>query len=88
MSARFNFGAKLAEEVKDLGFTGDLGYQTFLYPSEKEVSKQFVSDIPLVSGEEFAALPDGEASKDGGGISQESGGLPDLHQAKDQGGNC
>ena len=37
MSARFNFGAKLATEVRDLGFSGDLGYQTFLYPSEREV---------------------------------------------------
>ena len=38
MSARFNFGAKLATEVRGLGFSGDLGYQTFLYPSEREVS--------------------------------------------------
>ena len=37
MSARFNFGAKLAEECKRLGCPGDLGYQTFLYASENEV---------------------------------------------------
>jgi len=37
MSARFNFGAKLAQEVQGLGFSGEIGYQSFLYPSEREV---------------------------------------------------
>ena len=37
MSARFNFGTKLAEECRGLGCPGDLGYQTFLYASDKEV---------------------------------------------------
>ena len=37
MSARFNFGTKLADECRGLGCPGDLGYQTFLYASDKEV---------------------------------------------------
>ena len=37
MSARFNFGTKLADECRGLGCPGDLGYQTFLYASEKEI---------------------------------------------------
>ena len=37
MSSRFNFGTKLADECRRLGCPGDLGYQTFLYASEKEV---------------------------------------------------
>ena len=43
MSARFNFGAQLAGEVRKLGFSGDLGYQSFLYPSEKEVLRMSFS---------------------------------------------
>ena len=34
---RFNFGTKLAGECRRLGCPGDLGYQTFLYPSDKEI---------------------------------------------------
>ncbi|XP_041359094.1 coiled-coil domain-containing protein 22 homolog [Gigantopelta aegis] len=39
MSARFRMGASLANCVQDVGYTGELGYQTFLYSSETEIRK-------------------------------------------------
>ena len=37
MSGRFNFGSRLAELCRGLGCPGDLGYQTFLYPEDKQI---------------------------------------------------
>ena len=39
MVSRFNFCTQLAEECRRLGCSGDLGYQTFLYPSDKEIRR-------------------------------------------------
>lgn len=37
MSARFRIGATLASTCKDLGYKGEIGYQTFLYANELEI---------------------------------------------------
>jgi len=39
MSARFRLGASLAAACKDLGFSGEIGYQTFLYSNEHELRR-------------------------------------------------
>ncbi|XP_067909683.1 LOW QUALITY PROTEIN: coiled-coil domain-containing protein 22-like [Heterodontus francisci] len=36
MSARFRIGMSLAQACQDLGYEGEIGYQTFLYSSEPE----------------------------------------------------
>jgi hypothetical protein len=42
MSARFRVGASIAQACKNLGYSGDIGYQTFLYSSETDVRRIFV----------------------------------------------
>ncbi|XP_053551969.1 coiled-coil domain-containing protein 22 [Bombina bombina] len=37
MSARFRIGSSLAQACQDLGYPGDVGYQTFLYSSEPDI---------------------------------------------------
>lgn len=37
MSARFRVGTSLAQACQDVGFKGEIGYQTFLYSSEPEI---------------------------------------------------
>uniref|UniRef100_A0A3B4A0V9 Coiled-coil domain-containing protein 22 n=1 Tax=Periophthalmus magnuspinnatus TaxID=409849 RepID=A0A3B4A0V9_9GOBI len=37
MSARFRVGMSLAQACQDIGYKGELGYQTFLYSSEPEI---------------------------------------------------
>lgn len=37
MSARFRVGTSLAQACQDIGFKGEIGYQTFLYSSEPEI---------------------------------------------------
>ncbi|KAM4662767.1 coiled-coil domain-containing protein 22 [Discoglossus pictus] len=37
MSARFRIGTSLAQACQDLGYPGDVGYQTFLYSSEPDI---------------------------------------------------
>ncbi|XP_068104419.1 coiled-coil domain-containing protein 22 [Hyperolius riggenbachi] len=37
MSARFRIGTSLAQACQDLGYTGEVGYQTFLYSSEPDI---------------------------------------------------
>lgn len=37
MSARFRVGLSLAQACQDIGFKGEIGYQTFLYSSEPEI---------------------------------------------------
>ncbi|XP_055022284.1 LOW QUALITY PROTEIN: coiled-coil domain-containing protein 22 [Boleophthalmus pectinirostris] len=37
MSARFRVGMSLAQACQDVGYKGELGYQTFLYSSEPEI---------------------------------------------------
>ncbi|XP_070696355.1 coiled-coil domain-containing protein 22 [Pempheris klunzingeri] len=37
MSARFRVGMSLAQACQDVGYKGDIGYQTFLYSNEPEI---------------------------------------------------
>ncbi|XP_061696984.1 coiled-coil domain-containing protein 22 isoform X2 [Syngnathoides biaculeatus] len=37
MSARFRVGTSLAQACQDIGYKGEIGYQTFLYSSETEI---------------------------------------------------
>ncbi|XP_057312533.1 coiled-coil domain-containing protein 22 homolog isoform X2 [Hydractinia symbiolongicarpus] len=39
MSARFRIGSSLAAACQELGFKGEIGYQTFLYANEHELRK-------------------------------------------------
>ncbi|XP_050307884.1 coiled-coil domain-containing protein 22 homolog isoform X2 [Anthonomus grandis grandis] len=39
MSARIKFASSLAEQIKEYGFKGDMGYQTILYCNEVEVRR-------------------------------------------------
>ncbi|KAK2166341.1 hypothetical protein LSH36_40g21002 [Paralvinella palmiformis] len=42
MSARFQIGSKLANALQDLGYRGDVGYQTFLYSNEADLRRVFL----------------------------------------------
>ncbi|XP_015596825.1 coiled-coil domain-containing protein 22 homolog [Cephus cinctus] len=42
MTARFRLGAALAQACLDLGYKGDIGYQTFLYSSEVDLRRVFM----------------------------------------------
>ncbi|XP_029663107.1 coiled-coil domain-containing protein 22 [Formica exsecta] len=42
MAARFRLGATLAQTCTELGYRGDIGYQTFLYNSEADLRRVFM----------------------------------------------
>ncbi|XP_045203989.2 coiled-coil domain-containing protein 22 homolog [Mercenaria mercenaria] len=42
MSAKFRMGTTLANHLQELGYRGDVGYQTFLYSSEADIRKIFM----------------------------------------------
>ncbi|XP_061430528.1 coiled-coil domain-containing protein 22-like isoform X2 [Lethenteron reissneri] len=42
MSARFRLGMSLAQACQELGYPGEIGYQTFLYSSESEIRRLFL----------------------------------------------
>uniref|UniRef100_A0A8C1SX41 Coiled-coil domain-containing protein 22 n=1 Tax=Cyprinus carpio TaxID=7962 RepID=A0A8C1SX41_CYPCA len=42
MSARFRLGMSLAQACQDVGFKGEIGYQTFLYSNEPEIRSLFM----------------------------------------------
>ncbi|XP_076231002.1 coiled-coil domain-containing protein 22 homolog isoform X2 [Calliopsis andreniformis] len=42
MAARFRLGATLAQACSELGYKGDIGYQTFLYNSEADLRRVFI----------------------------------------------
>ena len=42
MSARFRVGSAVAQACKDVGYRGNIGYQTFLYSSEVDIRKIFM----------------------------------------------
>ncbi|XP_043936060.1 coiled-coil domain-containing protein 22 [Protopterus annectens] len=54
MSARFRIGMSLAQACQDLGYQGEVGYQTFLYSSEPEIRRLLmflVEKLPRESSE-------------------------------------
>ncbi|XP_064637676.1 coiled-coil domain-containing protein 22 homolog [Lineus longissimus] len=42
MSAKFRVGTSLAGALTDLGYRGEIGYQTFLYSNENDIRKVFM----------------------------------------------
>ncbi|KAK0085481.1 hypothetical protein PV325_000123 [Microctonus aethiopoides] len=42
MAARFRLGGNLAQACLELGYRGDIGYQTFLYSSETDLRRVFI----------------------------------------------
>ncbi|XP_066499910.1 coiled-coil domain-containing protein 22 [Hoplias malabaricus] len=54
MSARFRLGMSLAQACQDLGYKGEIGYQTFLYSNEPEIRSllmYLVEKLPRESAE-------------------------------------
>uniref|UniRef100_A0A669F3N0 Coiled-coil domain-containing protein 22 n=1 Tax=Oreochromis niloticus TaxID=8128 RepID=A0A669F3N0_ORENI len=54
MSARFRVGMSLAQACQDIGYKGEIGYQTFLYSSEPEIRSLLmflVEKLPRESAE-------------------------------------
>ncbi|XP_049920590.1 coiled-coil domain-containing protein 22 isoform X3 [Epinephelus moara] len=54
MSARFRVGMSLAQACQDIGYKGEIGYQTFLYSSEPEIRSLLmflVEKLPRESSE-------------------------------------
>ncbi|KAK3539356.1 hypothetical protein QTP70_003841 [Hemibagrus guttatus] len=54
MSARFRVGMSLAQSCQDLGYKGEIGYQTFLYSNEPEIRSLLmflVEKLPRESAE-------------------------------------
>ncbi|XP_069177183.1 coiled-coil domain-containing protein 22 homolog [Procambarus clarkii] len=72
MAQRFRVAAAIAQAVKDVGYLGDVGYQSLLYPNETDLRKIFMflieklpKDTAAVSDEPLnnAALIHREAKK-------------------------
>lgn len=42
MAQRFRTAATIAQAVKDIGYSGDIGYQSLLYPSEADLRRIFM----------------------------------------------
>lgn len=64
MSARFRIGMSLAQACQDLGYQGEVGYQTFLYSSEPEIRRLLmflVEKLPRESSE-MADQPAGKSA--------------------------
>ncbi|CAH1159319.1 unnamed protein product [Phaedon cochleariae] len=57
MSARLKLASNLAEYIKDLGFRGDMGYQTILYCNEVEVRKVLMFLIERIPRETHKSIP-------------------------------
>lgn len=55
MSVRFRIGTTLANQVAELGYRGDLGYQSFLYPNEADIRKIFMFLIEKMPKESASA---------------------------------
>ncbi|XP_059474535.1 coiled-coil domain-containing protein 22 homolog [Neocloeon triangulifer] len=51
MSVRFRIGATLAQACQDLGYKGEIGYQTFLYSTEADIRKVFMFLMELLPKE-------------------------------------
>ncbi|XP_071452472.1 coiled-coil domain-containing protein 22 homolog [Hetaerina americana] len=64
MSARFRIGAEIAQVCSDLGYPGDVGYQTFLYSSVADVRKVLIFLIEKLpkESEKVVEVPSGKAA--------------------------
>ncbi|KAJ8949666.1 hypothetical protein NQ314_008127 [Rhamnusium bicolor] len=57
MSSRLNIASNLAQHIKDLGFKGDMGYQTILYCNEVEVRRVLMFLIERLPRETIKTIP-------------------------------
>nr|XP_022906942.1 coiled-coil domain-containing protein 22 [Onthophagus taurus] len=57
MSGRLNLATNLAEAIRDLGFRGDIGYQTILYCNEIELRRVLMFLIERLPRENDDSLP-------------------------------
>lgn len=57
MSARLNIASDLAQHIKNLGFRGDMGYQTILYCNEVEVRRVLMFLIERLPRETIKMIP-------------------------------
>ncbi|XP_018580090.1 coiled-coil domain-containing protein 22 homolog [Anoplophora glabripennis] len=57
MSARLNIASDLAQHIKNLGFRGDMGYQTILYCNEVEVRRVLMFLIERLPRETIKTIP-------------------------------
>ncbi|XP_008292632.1 coiled-coil domain-containing protein 22 [Stegastes partitus] len=55
MSARFRVGMSLAQACQDIGYKGEIGYQTFLYSSEPEIRSLLMFLVEKLPRERFEA---------------------------------
>ncbi|KAA0714072.1 Coiled-coil domain-containing protein 22 [Triplophysa tibetana] len=55
MSARFRLGMSLAQACQDVGFKGEIGYQTFLYSNEPEIRSLLMFLVEKLPRESAAA---------------------------------
>ncbi|XP_061758404.1 coiled-coil domain-containing protein 22 isoform X2 [Nerophis ophidion] len=55
MSARFRVGMSLAQACQDIGYKGEIGYQTFLYSSETEIRSLLMFLVEKLPRESAAA---------------------------------
>ncbi|KAG8223724.1 hypothetical protein J437_LFUL003630 [Ladona fulva] len=64
MSARFRIGAEIAQVCSDLGYGGDVGYQTFLYSSVTDIRKVLIFLIEKLpkESEKVVEVPSGKAA--------------------------
>ncbi|XP_046394778.1 coiled-coil domain-containing protein 22 homolog [Ischnura elegans] len=64
MSARFRIAAEIAQVCSDLGYPGDVGYQTFLYSSVADVRKVLIFLIEKLpkESEKVVEVPSGKAA--------------------------
>ncbi|KAJ7376864.1 Coiled-coil domain-containing protein 22 [Desmophyllum pertusum] len=54
MSSKFRLGTTLANACQEVGYRGEIGYQTFLYSNEADIRKLFmflVENLPKESSE-------------------------------------
>lgn len=57
MSLRLKFATSLSEHIKELGFRGDIGYQTILYCNEIEVRRVLMFLLERLPREADADIP-------------------------------
>lgn len=57
MATKYKVASHLAAKCKQLGFKGDIGYQSFLYGAETEVRRLFLFLIEKLPKDEEAAAP-------------------------------
>ncbi|XP_035681357.1 coiled-coil domain-containing protein 22 homolog [Branchiostoma floridae] len=64
MSARYRVGTQLATSCQELGFRGDIGYQTFLYSNEADIRRVLMFLIEKMPKEaaEVASEPMGKSA--------------------------